>query len=116
MSPVLKKLVGNGLGYVVQDFDRNGSPMELKRRTNNFIGNLNTRLKLFCEANKLKKVTTYSARHTFASLMKAQGMGTAMISELLGHSSAKTTENYLRRFDFETKKKAVGKILKFKVA
>ena len=53
-------------------------------------------------ANKLeidKPVTTYYARHSFATVLKRSGAQIEMISELLGHSNVQTTENYLDSFE-----------------
>lgn len=49
-----------------------------------------------------KLVTTYVARHSFATVLKRSGANTAMISELLGHSSVNTTESYLDSFEKES--------------
>ena len=46
--------------------------------------------------------TTYSIRHSWATIAKHMGISTAIISEGLGHSSLKTTEIYLKRFDNTT--------------
>lgn len=46
-----------------------------------------------------KNVTTYFARHSFATVLKRSGANTAMISELLGHSNLSVTENYLDSFE-----------------
>jgi integrase/recombinase XerD len=51
-----------------------------------------------------KPVTTYYARHSFATILKRGGASTDFISESLGHSSLKTTNSYLGSFDDETKK------------
>lgn len=48
-----------------------------------------------------KKVTTYYARHSFATVLKRSGAQTEMISELLGHSDVKVTESYLDSFETE---------------
>tara|TARA_R110002167_G_scaffold312948_4_gene518642 strand:- start:6994 stop:8220 length:1227 start_codon:yes stop_codon:yes gene_type:complete len=48
-----------------------------------------------------KNVTTYFARHSFASVLKRSGAKFEMISELLGHSSIKVTESYLDSFENE---------------
>lgn len=44
------------------------------------------------------EVTTYYARHSFATLLKRSGRSVEMISELLGHSSTDTTQKYLDSF------------------
>lgn len=48
-----------------------------------------------------KEVTTYYARHSFATVLKRTGVSTEMISELLGHSNLSVTENYLDSFENE---------------
>lgn len=40
-------------------------------------------------------LTSYVARHTWASLANASGVNLKHISQALGHSSVKTTEIYL---------------------
>lgn len=46
-----------------------------------------------------KEVTTYYARHSFATVLKRSGAQTEMISELLGHSDLRVTESYLDGFE-----------------
>jgi integrase len=46
-----------------------------------------------------EKLTTYVARHSFATIMKRSGVSTAIISEALGHESEKTTQIYLDTFE-----------------
>lgn len=48
-----------------------------------------------------RNVTTYYARHSFATVLKRSGVQTEMISELLGHSDLKVTRNYLDGFENE---------------
>lgn len=50
-----------------------------------------------------KNVSTYTARHSFSTVLKRAGVSTAMISEALGHSSEKTTQNYLDSFEDDVK-------------
>jgi len=49
------------------------------------------------------KLTTYSARHSFATMMKRSGAAIELISESLGHKDSKTTEKYLDSFEDEAK-------------
>lgn len=46
-------------------------------------------------------LTTYVARHSFATILKRNGVDIAKISELLGHESQKTTKVYLNDFEDE---------------
>lgn len=48
-----------------------------------------------------KNVTTYFARHSFATVLKRSGANISMISDLLGHSSVGVTESYLDGFEKE---------------
>jgi len=51
------------------------------------------------------KVTSYTARHSFATVLKRSGASVEFISESLGHSNTTTTENYLADFEIEEKRK-----------
>ena len=44
-------------------------------------------------------LTTYLARHSYATVLKRSGVSTAIISESLGHSSEKVTQIYLDSFE-----------------
>ena len=46
-------------------------------------------------------LTTYVARHSFATILKRSGVDIALISELMGHSDLTTTQIYLDSFDEE---------------
>ena len=46
-------------------------------------------------------LTTYAARHSFATVLKRGGAKTSYISESLGHSNLTVTENYLACFEKE---------------
>lgn len=52
-------------------------------------------------ANVDFNLTTYVARHSFATVLKKSGIPTAQISESLGHKSEKTTQIYLDSFENE---------------
>ncbi|WP_455639515.1 tyrosine-type recombinase/integrase [Parabacteroides sp.] len=47
------------------------------------------------------KISSYTARHTWATLAFYQGMSVGIISKALGHSSIKVTETYLKPFENE---------------
>ena len=60
-----------------------------------------------------KNVTTYFARHSFATILKRSGTNIAMISDLLGHSSLGVTENYLDSFESDQISKQTDVLLSF---
>ncbi|MCD8267912.1 MAG: site-specific integrase [Parabacteroides sp.] len=47
------------------------------------------------------KISSYTARHTWAALAFYQGMSLGIISKALGHSSIRVTETYLKPFENE---------------
>jgi integrase len=47
-------------------------------------------------------LTTYVARHSWATILKKNGFSTSVISEGLGHTTEKTTQIYLDSFENET--------------
>ncbi len=51
-----------------------------------------------------KDCTTYTARHSTATILKRAGADIQMISEALGHSSISTTKSYLDSFEDDSKK------------
>lgn len=60
---------------------------------------MNERLRVIAkDAGIDTKLTTYTIRHTWATIAKYMGISTALISEGLGHHSIKTTEIYLKDF------------------
>jgi integrase/recombinase XerD len=61
-----------------------------------------------------KPVTTYYARHSFATVLKRSGAPIEFISESLGHSDMKTTDNYLDGFEDEVKREYTKALLDFK--
>lgn len=58
-------------------------------------------------------VTTYTARHSFATVLKRSGANIAYISESLGHSNLKITENYLASFEREEREKNAALLTNF---
>jgi integrase/recombinase XerD len=61
-----------------------------------------------------KDVTTYTARHSFSTILKRSGAPIEFISESLGHHDLKTTEHYLDSFEDDVKKKYAGLLTDFK--
>jgi len=76
------------------------TPEQIKQKTSNLVRSINQSLKriardLDIDAN----ISTYTARHSFATILKRSGVPVAYISDALGHADLKTTENYLSGFE-----------------
>jgi integrase len=81
------------------------SPIERKKIIKDVIKRTNKRLKMIGDAVGIKGLTTYVARHSFATVLKRSGANIAFISESLGHSNQKTTQTYLAEFEIDERKK-----------
>lgn len=61
-----------------------------------------------------KNVTTYTARHSFSTILKRSGAPIEFIRESLGHHDLKTTESYLDSFEDDVKKQYASFLTNFK--
>ena len=77
--------------------DEYGATMLVRR----VVCKCNTALKQIALELGIPAFTTYSARHSFATIMQRNGAGIPFISECLGHSSLAMTETYLAGFGKE---------------
>ncbi|MDR2906498.1 MAG: site-specific integrase [Bacteroidales bacterium] len=77
------------------------------------IKRTNKRMKRISDALGIPKITTYTARHSYATVLKRSGANIAFISESLGHSDLKTTENYLASFETEEREKNARLLMAF---
>lgn len=88
--------------FPVLDEHLHKTPAQIKNRQNRIIGQVNQDLK---DLGKLVGIntplTTYVARHSFATNLKRSGVATAVISEAMGHKSEGVTAVYLDSFATE---------------
>jgi len=80
--------------------DYHKTDIQRTNRLNKVLRKVNKRLKeIGKELNLPIDITTYVARHSFATVLKRSGVSTSIISETLGHSSEKVTKIYLDSFE-----------------
>jgi integrase len=91
--------------YIFPYLKDNDTPIHQKAVVRDVIRRVNKRLKAIGEALDIDGISTYTARHSFASVLKRSGANIAYISESLGHSDLRTTENYLASFEREEREK-----------
>lgn len=76
------------------------SDVQIANRLHKVLAKVNNSLKKIGQELDLPiKLTTYVARHSFATVLKRAGVSTSIISESLGHSSEKITQTYLDSFE-----------------
>jgi integrase len=83
------------------------------RIVSNTVRLMNKKMAVIGEALGIGKITTYTARHSYATVLKRSGANISYISESLGHSDIKTTENYLASFEKEERLKTASQLTKY---
>lgn len=76
-------------------------PVIHHREVGYFLRSFNRKLKEIGQALGIDNLTTYTARHCYATTLKRNGVNIAFISEQLGHTSITTTKAYLDSFEKE---------------
>ena len=111
---IIKRYAVESKGYLfpILNAQLHKTPLQKQNRIHKMLGKVNKNLKLLAaqlgvEAN----LTTYVARHSFASVLKESGVNIALISEALGHSDLTTTQIYLDSFDNEQIDNAMKNLL-----
>lgn len=111
---IIKRYAVESKGYLfpILNAQLHKTPLQKQNRIHKMLGKINKNLKLLAaqlgvEAN----LTTYVARHSFASVLKKSGVNIALISEALGHSDLTTTQIYLDSFDNEQIDNAMKNLL-----
>ena len=104
------KVLGND-DYILPILDRKIHKTEVQKtnRIQKVMGAVNRHLKIVAKLAGINaNLTTYVARHSFATVLKNSGVNIALISETLGHSDIATTQIYLDSFESEQ----IGEVFK----
>ena len=99
--------------YIFDFLKGNETPLQIKTRVRDVISNCNRRLRKIGKAINIEGLSTYTARHSYATVLKRSGANIAYISESLGHNDLKTTENYLASFEKEERVKNASFLTNF---
>lgn len=99
--------------FIFPVLDGSEDAMRRKLKTQFLTRAINKRMKEVGEQLGIGPISTYCARHSFATVLKRAGANIAYISESLGHSDLKTTENYLASFEREEREKNAEILTKF---
>ena len=86
--------------------------MQKYNRVRKVCRQINTELHEIAKRLEIEEdVTTYVARHSFATVLKKSGVNIGIISQALGHQDIKTTQVYLSKFDDEQVDSAMKNLL-----
>ncbi len=117
--PQMKEIINtwgnkpNPENYIFSFLKGKETAEERKKITKSVTKSINNQMKKIGNHLDLGDITTYVARHSFATVLKRSGANIASISESLGHSDLKTTENYLASFEKGERIKNAGFLTDF---
>lgn len=104
----------NPEAYVFPHLQKGMSAETERKQIQKVTKNINKYMKRIAKALALsKEVTTYFARHSFATVLRNSGASTEFISEALGHSSVITTKSYFAGFEQEAIHKTTDALTNF---
>lgn len=98
--------------FPILDANIHKTPQQKANRIHKVGAQVNRELKQL--ANELGinvNLTTYVARHSFATILKHSGVDIGLISELMGHADIATTKIYLDSFDEKQVDAAMSNLL-----
>lgn len=112
VSLIIEKYKGIDPSYIFPIFScEHLTEQQRVNRVHKVISKVNLALRLIGEELKLPiKLTTYVARHSYATVLKKEGISTSLISESLGHSSERVTQYYLDSFGDDQMIEALNKL------
>lgn len=109
MADIVNKYPENQTEYLLPIIKKQGNE---RKQYNNALHLVNNHLKVISEMLKLQRpLSTYVARHSWASAAKAKNIPLSVISEGMGHNSETTTRIYLASLETSVVDKANKMIL-----
>ena len=114
-SGVIKKYGNkNKNGFVFDIINIKEDSLTQYKKIKNFTRYINDHIKRIAKANDLPlDISTYWARHSFATNSLRKGASMEFISEALNHSDLSVTKNYFAGFEDEAKKEFANQLLDF---
>lgn len=119
LTPEMKQIIKrwgnepNPDSYIFKCLNEAMDAVKRKKYTKDFTKRINKRMKLIGKALGIEGISTYTARHSYATILKNKGVPIAFISESLGHNDLKTTESYLASFEKKERHKNAAFLLQF---
>lgn len=99
--------------YVFPILKKGMNAEEMKRRINAFTRFINQHIKKVAKRHGIsEKISTYWARHSFATQLMNNNTSTEFIKQALGHNSLTTTNNYLNSFSSDIQEEKINSLYK----
>jgi integrase/recombinase XerD len=98
--------------YIFKMVDHSEDADIQRKHLKNFIRYVNQHFSKFAKNNGIKEnISTYWARHSFATNAIRNGASMEFVSEALSHSNLRTTQGYFAGFEDKMKKDIANKIM-----
>ncbi|MFN8438153.1 MAG: site-specific integrase [Cytophagales bacterium] len=100
--------------YIFDIISKNATAEDNHKRIKAFIVTTNKNMKKIALANNMNlNLSTYVARHSFATNAIRKGASMEFVSEALSHNNLNTTQAYFKGFDDESKKSMMDLLTDF---
>jgi site-specific recombinase XerD len=100
--------------FVFNIISNNDDVKKQRDKIKNFTRYINQHLKVLCANIGLPSdISSYWARHSFATTSIRKGASLELMQESLGHKDVKTTQSYFDGFEDETKKELSNNLMDF---
>jgi integrase len=99
--------------YIFPFLSDDMTPLEARTIIKNHTSLQNKKMSAIGKALGYGNISSYWARHSYATVLKRSGANIAYISESLGHTDIKTTEAYLDTFENAERAKNAALLTKF---
>ncbi|WP_299363474.1 site-specific integrase [Winogradskyella sp.] len=104
----------NHENYIFDIISESMSSDEKMRKIENFTRFINQHIKKLSQSIGLPEdISSYWARHSFATTSIRKGASMELMQESLGHKNIKTTQAYFDGFEDETRKELASKLMDF---
>jgi integrase/recombinase XerD len=101
--------------YIFPVLEKGLSPERERQLIQQLTQVINCHMKAIAKELEIStSITTYAARHSFATILQRSGVSTEFISEALGHGNIRTTQSYLAGFENTQKREAIKALTAFK--
>ena len=105
---------GSSSDFVFSIINEKNTPIEQRQKIQSFTRFVNQHIKRLAKANGLpEEVSSYWARHSFATTSIRKGASMELVSESLGHGNIRTTQGYFAGFDSDTKRELAESLMDF---
>lgn len=99
MQEIINKYHQDGCPYLLP-YLTNGKPLQNYRQYQNALRKYNRWLQCLSTKYDLPKLTSYTARRSWATIARKKGVDIHIIAKALGHTNPLTTLNYIKDIDY----------------